>query len=276
MIPRIIHQTWKTTAIPTEWKNAVEICKRLHPDYTYMLWTDDSMKTFVKETYPEVYPTYASYPHQIQRCDAFRYLVLYKYGGIYLDMDIICKKPLDFLLKYDAVFARSSNVGTCYTNSFFMIIPSHPFMKYCIAQLPSHSSNYACCGKHLHVMNSTGPYFLTNMCEKYTVENSYILSNDEYAGDCNACTTGFCAGGEYFRHIRGQTWNSYDSLFYNFCMCNFKWLIPVFIITLFLLDNFQSRALLVTTILIFAAVIIYASSPYMSYDFSDTSIIIIE
>ena len=49
-----------------------------------------------------------------------------------------------------------------------------------------------------------------------------ILSNEEYAGDCTLCNESTCKGGIYFSHTIGQSWNSWDSLFYNFLICNYK------------------------------------------------------
>ena len=231
MIPKIIHQTWKTTDIPNEWKDAVYACKTLHSDFNYILWTDETMDSFVKNEYPHFYKTYTSYRHVIQRCDAFRYLVLYTYGGIYLDMDISCKKNLSDLLQYDIVLSKSSNVNS-FTNAFFMAVPQHPFLKYCIDQLPSHMHQYQYFGKHMHVMYSTGPLFLTNRVSEYgPIKNEYHLTKQEYAGNCTVCNESTCTGGVYFTHIKGQTWNEMDSLFYNFCLCNkYLLLMIVFII----------------------------------------------
>ena len=74
-------------------------------------------------------------------------------------------------------------------------------------------------------MNSTGPQFLTNMVKKYkenNIKNMYVLSSEEYAGDCTICNESTCKGGIYFSHTIGQSWNSWDSLFYNFLLCNYK------------------------------------------------------
>lgn len=38
IVPKWIHQTWKTMDIPTEWKDASESCRKLHPDYKYKVW----------------------------------------------------------------------------------------------------------------------------------------------------------------------------------------------------------------------------------------------
>ena len=88
MIPSILHQTWKNKEIPDQWKASYDSCQRVMASYTRRLWTDEEMEAFVKQNYPEMYDTYMSYPHHIQRCDSFRYMLLYKIGGVYLDMDI--------------------------------------------------------------------------------------------------------------------------------------------------------------------------------------------
>lgn len=223
MIPKIIHQTWKTKDIPDEWKDAVESCKKIHKGFKHMLWTHETMDKFVKKHYSNFYKTYKSYEYDIQRCDAFRFLVLYKYGGIYLDMDIVCNKQLNKLLHYDIVLARSYNVETYFSNAFFMVVPNHPFFKYCIDHLSENMNNYQYFGKHLHVMSSAGPLFLTNMIHKYgKIENSYILSKKEYAGDCTICNENVCKGGTYFKHIHGGSWLNMDSHVYNFLLCNQK------------------------------------------------------
>jgi mannosyltransferase OCH1-like enzyme len=220
MIPKIIHQTWKTTEIPDEWKDAVNSCKEIH-DYKYILWTHEDMDHFVKKEFPHIYKLYTSYKYDIQRCDAFRYLVLYKYGGIYLDMDIVCKKSLDKFLNYDIVFARYSYLNKEFINSFFMTSPRHPFFLYCINNLHKNIDSYKYFGKHLHVMNSAGPAFLTKMIKEYgTIEDSYTLTKNEFAGSCNSCNEKKCTGGIYFNHIPGKSWHSFDSTLYNFLFCN--------------------------------------------------------
>lgn len=252
MIPKIIHQTWKTSNIPNEWKNATDSCRGFNKDFKYILWTDKTMDIFVKQNYPGFYKLYRSYKYNIQRCDAFRYFLLYKYGGVYLDMDIVCRQKLNGFIHYDFVVAQSSNISTSFTNSFFMIVPNHPFFKYCINNLPQTINNYKHFGKHLHVMNSTGPIFLNKMLNSYgKIKNTYILTKEEFAGDCNICNESVCTGGTYFKHIKGQSWNEADSLFFNYMLCNkdnIVKLILFFIIMFFVFEHFKNQKIDVTKI----------------------------
>ncbi len=249
MIPKIIHQTWKTLDVPEEWKEAVESCKNRHKDYKHIIWSHEMMEIFVKKEYPNFYDTYMSYPHDIQRCDAFRYLVLYKYGGIYLDMDIICKKKLDSLLKYELVISRSSNITSFYANAFFMTIPKNSFIKFCIDNLPNYVNSFYYFGKHWHIMNSTGSHFLTNMIKRYgekNIKNLYVLDNTEFVGDCNVCSENKCLGGTFFKHVYvNKTWNSFDSTIYNFMLCNYKKIIVVLLLLIAMYYIFFKRKKLV-------------------------------
>lgn len=224
MIPNIIHQTWKDENIPDKWIDSVNSCKRVYSDFTYMLWTDEKMEEFIKTKYPWFYETYMGYPHDIQRCDAFRYFVLYTYGGIYLDLDITCLKDLNDFLKYDTVLVKSMNFSSSYTNSFFMSSKGNPFFKFCMEHLETYKKSNAMFGKHMHVMNSAGPVFLTRMVKKYgTIENVRILSNQEFAGNCTVCNdTKGCKGGEYFSHVEGMSWVSWDTRLYTYILCNYK------------------------------------------------------
>jgi mannosyltransferase OCH1-like enzyme len=185
------------------------------------LWTDQTMDTFMKTQYPEFYPLYTSYPYTIQRCDAFRYFVLYTYGGIYLDMDIVCKQSLEKFLTYEIVLTHSHTPGSLFTNALFMTVPKHPFMKYCIDHLFHSRNHFQYFGKHLHVMNSTGPYFLSKRVKEYgPMEHAYFLTRDDYAGDCTICNESKCTGGTHFTHVSGLSWSELDSTLYNALYCH--------------------------------------------------------
>jgi mannosyltransferase OCH1-like enzyme len=235
MIPKIIHQTWKTNIVPVQYNESVLSCQKNNPTYKYILWTDGDMNTFVLTHFPRIYDTYKSYPYNIQRCDAFRYMVLYVYGGIYIDLDIGCNDiTLDNLIIYDLVLAKSLNTQLSYTNSVMMSTKGHDFMNSCIVKLPDERKSWSRYGKHIHVMNSTGPLYLTRCVHDYgNIPNLYELSSNDFKGDCNECNknNGNCKGGVYFYHLPGQTWNSFDSRILNFIMCNY---IKIFIVIILL------------------------------------------
>ncbi len=60
--------------------------------------------------YPAFLPVWLDLPHDMQKADALRYLILHRFGGIYMDADVACYRPAqDMLAGYDVVMqARES------------------------------------------------------------------------------------------------------------------------------------------------------------------------
>lgn len=103
-IPKIIIQTGKTKN-PPKYKGFIDLIKTQNPDYKYLFFDDNDIETFLKEEYPEYWKTYQRLPILIQKIDFFRYIAVYHYGGIYLDMDMKVLKPFDdALLNNNTVF----------------------------------------------------------------------------------------------------------------------------------------------------------------------------
>ena len=90
VLPKIIHQQWKTDKIPEGvYSKFNKKFKELfpEPEYKHMLWTDETQRDLIKNTFPDFLETYDSYKFGIQRADSARYFILYTYGGLYADLD---------------------------------------------------------------------------------------------------------------------------------------------------------------------------------------------
>lgn len=98
-IPRIIHQTWKTKDVPSPLDQLPQTWKEYLPNWEYILWTDEMNREFVCKHFPDFLEKYDTYPCNIQRADAIRYLLLKVYGGLYVDMDFECLENIEFLLE---------------------------------------------------------------------------------------------------------------------------------------------------------------------------------
>ena len=99
MIPRIIHQTWKTNEIPERWRSWQQSWRDRHPDYAYRYWTDADNREFMALHYPDYLDVYDGHKLGVHRADMVRYFILRHFGGIYADMDFEALKPLDPLLE---------------------------------------------------------------------------------------------------------------------------------------------------------------------------------
>lgn len=177
VIPRLIHQTWKTADLP---EGTSDSWQTLNPDWAWRLWTDADLLKLVQEHYPDLEELYLSYPHGVQRADLGRYLVLDRYGGVYADIDTECLAPLDILTDETRLVlceepiehcfhARDLGMRTMYFNGIMAGPPGHPFWKHLF-----HVAVRCRHAKHL-VLESTGPLMLTGAIDDYAARDTLAL-----------------------------------------------------------------------------------------------------
>lgn len=106
MIPFIVHQTWKSKALSEPVRSYCDSWKRLNPHCDYRFYDDADCLALVRADFPHLIDLYENLPLPILRADLFRYLAVYRFGGIYADVDMECLQPFDrFLSVGGAVFS---------------------------------------------------------------------------------------------------------------------------------------------------------------------------
>jgi len=94
-IPAVIFQTWKTrTSLPDNYAYWSRSFRDLNPQYQYILWDDADNREFIAEDFPWFLEFYASYPAEIFRADMVRFFFLFRFGGLYSDLDTQCLQPV--------------------------------------------------------------------------------------------------------------------------------------------------------------------------------------
>jgi len=98
MIPKIIHQTWRNKkSINEAFQVCVKSIKDKNPDYIYKFYSDQDCYDIVKNEFPEFFGVYGSMS-PVEKADLFRYLIVYRDGGVYLDIDCFCVANFDQLI----------------------------------------------------------------------------------------------------------------------------------------------------------------------------------
>lgn len=91
MLPKVVHQTWKAcNSVPDRQHSWREGCRKMNPDWTFHLWNDADNRRLLTEADERFRPlldVYDGYPVPINRVDFARLLYLYRYGGIYMDLE---------------------------------------------------------------------------------------------------------------------------------------------------------------------------------------------
>ncbi|KAF8450566.1 nucleotide-diphospho-sugar transferase [Boletus edulis BED1] len=216
-IPRILHQTWKSETLPPKWKDISQGCRDMMSDYEYMLWTDASSREFIAGYYPWFLDTFDNYKYVIQRADVIRYFVLHHYGGIYLDLDIGCLRPLDPLLVYPVILPKTIPVGV--SNDLIFAEKRHPFLAQTIHNLVTFDHDWFL--NYPTVMFSTGPMFLSAQYSIYTSSHPItpaepgdvrILPKSLYGKNAKPGE----APHSFFSHFYGSSWHADDAPFIGF------------------------------------------------------------
>ena len=227
MFPRIIHQTYKTEKLPDIWKDTPASWKAVNPTFEYKFWTDTDIDDFVKTNFPDYVDMMNNFKYKIQKIDTIRYMWLYKFGGIYVDMDIQSILPIEKLLSffegtydYDILLAKTLNSvdKVVLTNSFMVSKPNNNFWIDVLNNIKKNNVPWWCIGKHLEVMYSTGPCMITKMYNDTNYKIGIIPS--EFLLSCDVCSPKPCISGESFvKVIEGNSWHQYDSTFFNILYC---------------------------------------------------------
>ncbi|CAF1003244.1 unnamed protein product [Rotaria sp. Silwood1] len=182
-IPRVIHQIYRTHDVPSIWNATVQsVMEKNIGEFKYRRWSDAEMNAFVKKHEPQFYQkTYITYPYDIQRADAFRYVLLFHFGGIYIDMDNSCNRPFRDLLvtleslepnaTYLAAFPQHPTFGV--ENDFLISSAGHPLYRQFISRLHLFNHNYI-----FHfwtILLSAGPLYISIQERLFTPSEQAVV-----------------------------------------------------------------------------------------------------
>ena len=175
-IPRILHQIWYQgeAQMPDKFRRFSEGWRANHPDWSFHLWNETTMRAFMAENYPWFLPVYDGYPFNIQRIDAVRYFILNTMGGVYVDADIENLKPIDTVVDGCSLML-SRTLG--YNNAIVGSRPGHALWPVIFDGLQAHHArpqhrvlDFLIDADALFVATSTGPRLFTGSVQKSGVE----------------------------------------------------------------------------------------------------------
>lgn len=132
MIPKIIHRVWPgQDPIPYTFRRHGTSFETHNPEWTHRLWTLedlDGLEMQNRDLYDQA-KTEAPDDWIRWRADIARLEIIYQHGGIYVDTDAECLRPLDALREFPCWFAESPNASGYATQAVFGAEPGHPFIK---------------------------------------------------------------------------------------------------------------------------------------------------
>lgn len=174
-IPKVIHQLFPTKDLPDVLAENVAKIKAMNPDWEHKIYDHSDRIEYIKKHYgneilayyERINPEYGA-----ARADLFRYLLLYKHGGVYLDIKSTTERPFnEVILPSDRYIL--SNSGPVFASHFTELAnttygeilqwhifssPEHPFLKIVIESVLRNIDTYS---PTIHGVGRYGVFRLT-------------------------------------------------------------------------------------------------------------------
>ncbi|KAG5928860.1 hypothetical protein E4U42_007838 [Claviceps africana] len=205
LVPPILHHIalgdnegrWKG-----RWGDTVQSCVDIHPGWESHIWTDENASKFVAEKFPELKSLWDNYHYPVERIDALRYMLLYAYGGVILDMDLKCKRALGPLRRFSFVAPEAHPTG--FSIGFMMASKGNAFVGDIVRNLTVYNKHWLGL-PYATVMFSTGCHF-ASVIHVYESDRTdlKILPGPLHSLNGKVSTP-------IFDHLGSSSWHSYDA-----------------------------------------------------------------
>jgi len=230
LIPTRIIQTGKHAQQPLRSRAVMSNMKLLNPDYEYLFFDDTQVEQFMEREFPQYVEVFRGFRYPIQRYDFFRYLVVFRYGGFYFDLDVLLACGLSDLLEHGCVFPfetltlsrfmrRSLKIDWQIGNYAFGAAAGHPFLealiKGCVRGQkdpdwvkPLMHGSPPLIGDDYFILNSTGPGLVT----RTFAENPELARTVRVLFPEDVCDVrNWNRFGDYGVHLADSSWRPHRS-----------------------------------------------------------------
>jgi inositol phosphorylceramide mannosyltransferase catalytic subunit len=160
VIPRTFHHIWLgPDPLPEEHGPWIETWREHHPDWEFKLWTEENLPE--DPIRPEIAERLRA---PVERADILRLELVYRYGGVYLDTDLECLRPVDPVLEGE------SFVGVCHkpdriTNTMIAAVPEHPLLGHALREVNPMEMYWS--GASARLKEVAGPLLLDRLVPEY-------------------------------------------------------------------------------------------------------------
>jgi len=187
IIPKQVFLTWETKDLPPKMANSVEKLKRENPEFEYHLYDNQERRTFIMENFEdEVVKAYDALIPGAYKADLWRYCILYKLGGIYLDIKLCTVNgfKLEKLTDKEYFIRDIAPSGSGVINGLMVCKHHNSKMLNCIHQIVNNVKNRYYGTSQLE---PTGPLLLVKQFNQEELNNFENISLSE-----DKCPTKTC------------------------------------------------------------------------------------
>lgn len=134
-VPLKIYQTWETKDFPPGMRDSIQSIKDDNPEFEYFFFDDNDRHEYIRANYPiDVLEAYDTLIPGAFRADLWRYCILYKEGGIYMDVKFKSFNHEKLLALTDKEYFATDVLGTGMVNGLMACFPGNDKMRKAIDQ----------------------------------------------------------------------------------------------------------------------------------------------
>lgn len=132
-IPKILHLSMKSTCIPRDIQEYIDLWAEALPSYSIFLHDDEAVQSLIQESFHE-FPNLKRAMNCVfykgaMTIDIWRILILYKYGGVYSDIDNYPGHEMkEAVIPFNVTGFTFSDVWNRPSQWFMAFEPRHPLM----------------------------------------------------------------------------------------------------------------------------------------------------
>jgi mannosyltransferase OCH1-like enzyme len=129
-IPKIIHQSFESRAIPECLSLALHTWLNLNPDYEYRYYDNGDRRKLISDHFDsKVLKAYDMLIPGAYRCDLWRFCCVYIYGGIYADIKLGALNPIKNIIDSDVDYLLVNDINdNSMLNGIFGAKPKDPLI----------------------------------------------------------------------------------------------------------------------------------------------------
>lgn len=172
MFPKLLHQIfWNfkdpKQGMPIDWQVKSQKCKEMYKNWQHVLWNKRMANALIKKEFRWLWNKWIN-SEDIEKVDILRYAILFKYGGMYLDLDTDCLKyfDVDVYGNYDMIIGSTDMydnkfLGAIYgVNNNILVSKPNVIFWYDLLRSINETNVSIFVPRFLRVSLQTGPYIL--------------------------------------------------------------------------------------------------------------------
>jgi mannosyltransferase OCH1-like enzyme len=142
IIPLDLYTCWHTKDLPPLMQQNYNYLVESNPRINFHLYDENDCRNFIRDNFDsDVLDAYNSLIPCSYKSDLWRFCILYKKGGIYLDIKYKCVNNFKFIeLTEEEHFVRDRGNGLVYT-ALIVTLPNNEIMKECINHIVNNVKN---------------------------------------------------------------------------------------------------------------------------------------